>query len=174
MAGPHVPLSTLRNVSRDMLRMTRGQRGLLVLRCKRLALFTPCRSPGALTLPPGCRGRPAPGHDRAPAPPGRPEHQNAARSLPHPPRTAAAPPARPMAVRGRWSRGRHAWLLVASISETISAASARDAQPLTTANCVAARRPEVVTLPKPPNRRLSWSLRCSIRAWHADDQICAG
>ncbi len=50
MAGPHVPLSTLRRMSRNILRMTRGQRGLLDLRCKRLALFTPCRSPGAPTI----------------------------------------------------------------------------------------------------------------------------
>jgi len=50
MAGPHIPCQRIRSMSRDILRMTRGQRGLLDLRCQRLPLFTPCRPPGALTL----------------------------------------------------------------------------------------------------------------------------
>ena len=45
MAGQHIPLSTLRRIFRDILRMTRGQRGLLDLRCWRLPLLTPCGSP---------------------------------------------------------------------------------------------------------------------------------
>ncbi|MNS87712.1 hypothetical protein D3C72_1216640 [compost metagenome] len=49
VAGPHVPLSTLRRMPHDIPRMTRGQRDLLDLRCWRLPLLTPCRSPGALT-----------------------------------------------------------------------------------------------------------------------------
>jgi hypothetical protein len=41
-------LSTLRLAPHDALRMTRGQSGLLFLSCRRLSLFTLCRSPGAL------------------------------------------------------------------------------------------------------------------------------
>src|SRR5258708_35926679 len=47
MAGLQVPLSTLCLAPRNVLRMTRGQSGLLFLHCWRLALFTRCRSPGA-------------------------------------------------------------------------------------------------------------------------------
>jgi len=48
MAGLQAPLSTLRLAPHDALRMTRGQSGLLFLSCRRLSLFTLCRSPGAL------------------------------------------------------------------------------------------------------------------------------
>src|SRR5499433_834098 len=41
------PLSTLRRNPRGQLRMTRGRCGSLILHRKRLALSTPCRSPGA-------------------------------------------------------------------------------------------------------------------------------
>src|SRR6516225_2862722 len=47
MAGLCTPLSTLRRNPRGQLRMTRGRCGSLVLHRKRLALSTPCRSPGA-------------------------------------------------------------------------------------------------------------------------------
>ena len=47
MAGLCAPLSTLRRNPRLQLRMTRGRCGLLLLHRKRLALSTPCRSPGA-------------------------------------------------------------------------------------------------------------------------------
>src|ERR1700730_935555 len=40
-------LSTLRRNPRGQLRMTRGRCGSLLLHRKRLALSTPCRSPGA-------------------------------------------------------------------------------------------------------------------------------
>ena len=42
MAGLQAPLSTLRLASRDALRMTRGQRGLLFLYCCGLSPFTLC------------------------------------------------------------------------------------------------------------------------------------
>jgi hypothetical protein len=48
MAGLQAPLPTLRRAPRGVLRMTRGQSGLLFLSCQRLSLFTLCRSPGAL------------------------------------------------------------------------------------------------------------------------------
>ena len=48
MAGLCAPLSTLRRHPREYRRMTRGQCGSLDLHCKRLALSTLCRSPGAL------------------------------------------------------------------------------------------------------------------------------
>ena len=44
------PLSTLRRSPRGHQRMTRGQCGSLDLHWQRLALFTPCRSPGARTV----------------------------------------------------------------------------------------------------------------------------
>ena len=44
---PMHPLSTLRRNPRGLLRMTRGRCGSLLLHRKRLALSTPCRSPGA-------------------------------------------------------------------------------------------------------------------------------
>ena len=44
---PMRPLSTLRRDPRGPLRMTRGRCGSLLLHRKRLALSTPCRSPGA-------------------------------------------------------------------------------------------------------------------------------
>src|SRR5262244_4497250 len=47
MAGLCAPLSTLRRNPRGQLRMTRGRCGSLLLHRKRLALSTPCRSPGA-------------------------------------------------------------------------------------------------------------------------------
>src|SRR5215831_6516440 len=47
MAGLCAPLSTLRRDPRGQLRMTRGRCGSLILHRKRLALSTPCRSPGA-------------------------------------------------------------------------------------------------------------------------------
>jgi hypothetical protein len=47
MAGLCAPLSTLRRNPRGPLRMTRGRCGSLLLHRKRLALSTPCRSPGA-------------------------------------------------------------------------------------------------------------------------------
>src|SRR5215467_6134721 len=47
MAGLCAPLSTLRRNPRGQLRMTRGRRGSLLLHRERLALSTPCRSPGA-------------------------------------------------------------------------------------------------------------------------------
>src|ERR1700675_3429746 len=47
MAGLCPPLSTLRRNPRGQLRMTRGRCGSLLLHRKRLALSTPCRSPGA-------------------------------------------------------------------------------------------------------------------------------
>src|SRR5215831_16867632 len=47
MAGLCAPLSTLRRNPRGQLRMTRGRCGSLILHRKRLALSTPCRSPGA-------------------------------------------------------------------------------------------------------------------------------
>src|SRR6267142_6073141 len=47
MAGLRAPLSTLRRNPRGQLRMTRGRCGSLLLHRKRLALSTPCRSPGA-------------------------------------------------------------------------------------------------------------------------------
>jgi hypothetical protein len=48
MAGLPAPLSTLRPRPRGQRRMTRGQRGSLLLRCRGLSPPTPCRSPGAL------------------------------------------------------------------------------------------------------------------------------
>jgi hypothetical protein len=48
MVGLQAPLSTLRRAPRGVLRMTRGQSGLLFLSCQRLSLFTLCRSHGAL------------------------------------------------------------------------------------------------------------------------------
>jgi hypothetical protein len=50
MAGPCVPLSTLRPWPRGQARMTRGQCGSLLLHCNGLAPSTPCRSPGAPTV----------------------------------------------------------------------------------------------------------------------------
>jgi len=47
MVGLCAPLSTLRRNPRGQLRMTRGRCGSLLLHRKRLALSTPCRSPGA-------------------------------------------------------------------------------------------------------------------------------
>src|SRR5215472_13437202 len=47
MAGLCAPLSTLRRNPREQLRMTRGRCGSLLLHRERLALSTPCRSPGA-------------------------------------------------------------------------------------------------------------------------------
>src|SRR5215470_428295 len=47
MAGLCAPLSTLRRNPRGQLRMTRGRCGSLLLHRERLALSTPCRSPGA-------------------------------------------------------------------------------------------------------------------------------
>src|SRR5215813_7284314 len=47
MAGLCAPLSTLRRSPRGQLRMTRGRCGSLLLHRERLALSTPCRSPGA-------------------------------------------------------------------------------------------------------------------------------
>src|SRR5215467_12559888 len=47
MAGLCAPLSTLRRDPRGQLRMTQGRCGSLVLHRRRLALSTPCRSPGA-------------------------------------------------------------------------------------------------------------------------------
>src|SRR5215472_17572474 len=47
MAGLCAPLSTLRRNPRGHLRMTRGRCGSLLLHRERLALSTPCRSPGA-------------------------------------------------------------------------------------------------------------------------------
>src|SRR5215469_15249829 len=47
MAGLCAPLSTLRRDPHGQLRMTRGRCGSLILHRKRLALSTPCRSPGA-------------------------------------------------------------------------------------------------------------------------------
>src|SRR3984893_8088162 len=47
MAGLCAPLSTRRRNPRGQLRMTRGRCGSLLLHRKRLALSTPCRSPGA-------------------------------------------------------------------------------------------------------------------------------
>src|SRR5260370_11119408 len=47
MAGLCAPLSTLRRIPRGQLRMTRVRCGSLLLHRKRLALSTPCRSPGA-------------------------------------------------------------------------------------------------------------------------------
>src|SRR6266446_4960236 len=44
---PMRPLSTLRRNPRGQLRMTRGRYGSLLPHRKRLALSTPCRSPGA-------------------------------------------------------------------------------------------------------------------------------
>src|SRR5215467_4667483 len=52
MAGLCAPLSTLRRNPRGQLRMTRGRCGSLILHRKRLALSTPCRSPGASPLGP--------------------------------------------------------------------------------------------------------------------------
>jgi len=53
MAGLCAPLSTLRRNPRGQLRMTRGRCGSLVLHRKRLALSTPCRSPGASQMSSG-------------------------------------------------------------------------------------------------------------------------
>src|SRR5499433_4076547 len=47
MAGLCAPLSTLRRSPRGQLRMTRDRCGSLLLHRERLALSTPCRSPGA-------------------------------------------------------------------------------------------------------------------------------
>src|SRR5471032_1073545 len=52
MAGLCAPLSTLRRNPRGLLRMTRGRCGSLLLHRKRLALSTPCRSPGASQMNP--------------------------------------------------------------------------------------------------------------------------
>src|ERR1700692_528422 len=52
MAGLCAPLSTLRRNPRGQLRMTRGRCGSLLLHRKRLALSTPCRSPGASQISP--------------------------------------------------------------------------------------------------------------------------
>src|ERR1700694_1065781 len=53
MAGLCAPLSTLRRNPRGQLRMTRGRCGSLLLHRKRLALSTPCRSPGASQMSSG-------------------------------------------------------------------------------------------------------------------------
>src|SRR3977135_2299634 len=50
---PMRPLSTLRRNPRGQLRMTRGRCGSLLLHRKRLALSTPCRSPGASQMSSG-------------------------------------------------------------------------------------------------------------------------
>src|SRR6516165_717204 len=55
MAGLCAPLSTLRRNPRGQLRMTRGRCGSLLLHRERLALSTPCRSPGASQMFSGLR-----------------------------------------------------------------------------------------------------------------------
>ncbi len=50
MAGPHVPLSTLRRLPRGTLRMTRGRCDSLHLHRGGLSPPAPCRSPGAPPL----------------------------------------------------------------------------------------------------------------------------
>ena len=63
MAGLQAPLSTLRLAPRDVLRMTRGQSGLLFLYCCGLSPFTLCavsRRTNVLSIPfremTACRG----------------------------------------------------------------------------------------------------------------------
>src|SRR5258706_13004132 len=59
MAGLRAPLSTLRHTLAGRRRMTRGQCGLLNLRCKGLSPSTPCRS-----FPTLSHARARPGHPR--------------------------------------------------------------------------------------------------------------
>src|SRR5260370_18404406 len=47
LPGPYFPLSTLQPIPCGMRRMTRGQRGSLLLHCVTLSFTTLCRSPGA-------------------------------------------------------------------------------------------------------------------------------
>jgi hypothetical protein len=109
MAGLCAPLSTLRRNPRGQLRMTRGRCGSLLLHRKRLALSTPCRSPGASQMSSGLPLKADIAQSRAPWSAGQPSVQGQ-RSWPHihgavrprrPPRRARRPRSlHPIAGRG--------------------------------------------------------------------------
>jgi len=94
------PLSTLHRNPRGFQRMTRGQCGSLDLHWQRLALFTPCRSPGARIVnlaERGCLFRSPPGLTG--------QHNRQAKEFPNPSRHATDKTSIPRPLKSRYRYG---------------------------------------------------------------------